>query len=39
MEKGGPIAMADLFLFNDGDIEEFRENTRKIIRRAESGLL
>lgn len=39
MEKGGPIAMADLFLFNDGDIEEFRENTKKIIRRAEEGLL
>ena len=37
MEKGGPIAMADLFLFNDDDIEAFRENTRKIIRRAEAG--
>ena len=37
MEKGGPIAMADLFLFNDDDIESFRENTREIIRRAEEG--
>lgn len=39
MEKGGPIAMADLFLFNDGDLEEFRESTRAIIARAESGNL
>ncbi len=39
MEKGGPIAMADLFLFNDGDLESFRENTRKLIDRAEAGEL
>jgi len=39
MEKGGPIAMADLFLFNDGDIEEFRAATRRIISRAEKGEL
>ena len=39
MEKGGPIAMADLFLFNDGDIEDFRGKTRAIIQRAEKGEL
>ena len=39
MEKGGPIAMADLFLFNDGFENEFREATRKLIARAESGEL
>lgn len=39
MEKGGPIAMADLFLFNDGDVEEFRAATRAIISRAEKGNL
>ena len=39
MEKGGPIAMADLFLFNDGSEEEFRSATRKLIDRAESGRL
>lgn len=37
MEKGGPIAMADLFLFNDGDLEEFRAQTRSLIARAEKG--
>ncbi len=31
MEKGGPIAMADLFLFNDGDIDLFRRRTLSII--------
>ncbi|MBR5295749.1 MAG: AAA family ATPase [Clostridia bacterium] len=39
MEKGGPIAMADLFLFNDDDIEAFRASTRAIISRAENGEL
>ncbi len=39
MEKGGPIAMADLFLFNDDDIDTFRESTRRIIDRAEAGEL
>jgi len=39
MEKGGPIAMADLFLFNDGDLESFRDGTREIIARAEKGAL
>ena len=39
MEKGGPIAMADLFLFNDGDIDSFRESTQKLIDRAEAGEL
>lgn len=39
MEKGGPIAMADLFLFNDGDLESFRAGTRDIISRAEKGEL
>ncbi len=39
MEKGGPIAMADLFLFNDGSEEEFRQHTGEIIRRAETGAL
>ena len=37
MEKGGPIAMADLFIFNDGDLEDFKEQTRAIIERAEAG--
>lgn len=39
MEKGGPIAMADLFLFNDGSEAEFRFATQKLIDRAESGAL
>lgn len=39
MEKGGPIAMADLFLFNDDDIERFRDRTSELIHRAEQGLL
>lgn len=39
MEKGGPIAMADLFLFNDGDLNSFRQATRDIITRAEEGTL
>ncbi len=39
MEKGGPIAMADVFLFNDGDLESFRRGTREIIARAEEGTL
>lgn len=39
MEKGGPIAMADLFLVNDGDLEAFRAATRRVISRAESGEL
>ena len=39
MEKGGPIAMADLFLFNDGSEEEFRAATRALIDRAEAGQL
>ena len=36
MEKGGPIAMADLFLFNDEDLQEFREATRRLIDRVQS---
>ncbi len=39
MEKGGPIAMADLFLFNDGSEAEFRAATCALIDRAEAGLL
>ncbi|MBR4287961.1 MAG: AAA family ATPase [Clostridia bacterium] len=39
MEKGGPIAMADFFIFNDGDLESFRQKTREIIARAEEGRL
>ena len=39
MEKGGPIAMADLFLFNDGNIDQFREDTRRIIDLAQAGKL
>ncbi len=39
MEKGGPIAMADLFLFNDGDIEQFRAQTRALIDRVDEGKL
>jgi dephospho-CoA kinase len=39
MEKGGPIAMADLYLFNDGDLEEFRMKTEKLIQRVEHGEL
>ncbi len=39
MEKGGPIAMADLFLFNDGTEEDFRGATRALIDRVEAGLL
>ena len=37
MEKGGPIAMADLFLFNDSTEEAFRAATRALIDRAEEG--
>lgn len=39
MEKGGPIAMADLFLFNDGDIDSFRADTQRLIDRAEKNEL
>ncbi|MBR2635040.1 MAG: AAA family ATPase [Clostridia bacterium] len=39
MEKGGPIAMADLFLMNLGDVESFRADTVKLIERAEVGEL
>jgi len=38
MEKGGPIAMADLFLFNDGDLEEFRAATHALIRRLQASV-
>jgi len=36
MEKGGPIAMADLFLFNNGELEEFRSDIHRLIDRFES---
>lgn len=39
MEKGGPIAMADLFLVNNGNLESFRQGTKEIIERAEAGTL
>lgn len=39
MEKGGPIAMADLYLFNEGDIDQFRRQTDELIDRAEQGAL
>ena len=39
MEKGGPIAMADLFLFNDGSEGDFRSATLALIDRAEAGQL
>lgn len=39
MEKGGPIAMADLFLFNDGSEADFRSATLALIDRAEAGQL
>ena len=39
MEKGGPIAMADIFLFNDGEMEDLCRGTRDIISRAENGRL
>jgi len=39
MEKGGPIAMADLFLFNDSDLDGFRSQTARLIDRAEAGSL
>jgi hypothetical protein len=31
--------MADLFLFNDGNIDKFREDTRRIIELAQAGKL
>ncbi len=39
MEKGGPIAMADIFLLNDGDLESFRAKTVSLIQRAENSQL
>lgn len=39
MEKGGPIAMADVFLMNGNDIGSFRADTRALIARAEAGEL
>lgn len=37
MEKGGPIAMADLFLLNFGSEETFRADTVRLIDRVEKG--
>ena len=37
MEKGGPIAMADDFLLNDGDLEELIARTNQIITEAENA--
>ena len=39
MEKGGPIAMADIFLFNDGEMEDLARATRGVIERAQKGTL
>ena len=32
LEKGGPIAMADRFLFNSGSLADLEEKTRAVIR-------
>ena len=37
MEKGGPIAMADLFLVNSGTLEEFQAATESLIDEAEGN--
>ena len=37
LEKGGPIAMADEFLSNNGTLAELAEKTRKLIERIEAG--
>lgn len=31
LEKGGPIAAADVYILNDGTIEEFRKKIRKVM--------
>lgn len=35
LEKGGPIAMADYYLLNDGTISDLHENLKKILERIE----
>ena len=31
LEKGGPIAMADYYLLNDGSLSDLNENLRKVL--------
>ena len=33
IKKGGPIAFADFYLYNNGDLEDYRKNLEKILRR------
>ena len=33
LEKGGPIAMADYFVFNNGDIQETLAQVERIVKR------
>jgi len=37
IEKGGPIAMADYTVVNDGDLDELQEKTKKIINKINEG--
>lgn len=33
IKKGGPIAFADFYLYNNGDLEDYRKNLEEILRR------
>lgn len=33
IKKGGPIAFADFYLYNNGDLEDYRNNLESILRR------
>ena len=33
IKKGGPIAFADFYLYNNGDLEDFKNNLENILRR------
>lgn len=33
IKKGGPIAFADYYIYNNGDVEDYKKNLEKILRR------
>lgn len=33
LKKGGPIVFADYYLYNNGDLEDYKKNLEKILRR------
>lgn len=33
IKKGGPIAFADYYIYNNGDLEDYKKNLEKILRR------